>query len=104
MSEVEFIYQGSKINIQCKPEEKMDEIIKRFNAKTGTKIDDLYFIYKGGILNQSLTFNEQIKENDNQKNKISILVDKKFSTSYDDESYKKSKYIICPECKETSLI
>jgi hypothetical protein len=105
MSEVEFFYQGATINIQCKPEEKMGEIIKRFNVKTGTKIEDLYFIYNGGILNQALTFKEQINENEKQKNKISILVDKKLdSTSYDDESYKRSKYIICPKCKESAFI
>jgi len=37
MAEIEFNYEGSKINIQCNPEEKIEEIINKFIAKTRKK-------------------------------------------------------------------
>ena len=77
MSEIEFNYEGTSIIIQCKPEEKLEAIIKRFIIKAGKKKDELIFIYGGGFINENLTFNEQANEMDKTRNKMSILVNKK---------------------------
>ena len=105
MSEVEFKYEGISIIIQCKPEEKFEEIIKRFIIKVGKKKDELIFIYGGGFINGNLAFNEQANEMDKTRNKISILVNNKKEENLEEQSsFKKSNYIICPECKECARI
>jgi len=105
MSEVEFKYEGISIIIQCKPEEKFETIIKRFIIKAGKKKDELIFIYGGEFINENLTFIEQANEMDKARNKISILVNKKNEENLDEkDSFKKSNYIICPECKESARI
>ena len=103
MSTIEFNFEGNLITIQCTPEEKMGEIIKRLITKLGNKKkEELYFLYGGGMLDENLTFNEQANENDKKRNIMSIIVNKKIDD--EDESLKKSEYIICPECKECSRI
>jgi len=104
MSTSEFILDGTKINIQCDLNEKMEEIIKRFISKIGKKEDELYFIYGGSLIDSNLTFKDQANEDDKKRNKISILVTKKQDDNDEEESLKKSKYIICPKCKESSRI
>jgi len=104
MALVEFNFEGRELNIQCTLDEKFKEIIKRFTLKLGEKKEDLYFIYGGGTLKENLTFNEQANENDKERKKISILVNKKIENDLEEESLKKSKYIICPECKECARI
>ena len=104
MAEIEFNYEGSKINIQCNPEEKIEEIINKFIVKTGKKKSELYFLYGGGLLNENLTFNTVISEEDKNRNKMSIIVNNKIDNDENEESLKKSKYIICPKCKESARI
>ena len=105
MSEVEFNYEGITLNIQCNPEEKLDEIIKRFIIKVGKKKEELFFIYGGDVVNANLTFNEQCNEIDKKRNKMSILVNRNNEDNLDEQySLKKSQYIICPECKESARI
>lgn len=105
MSEVEFNYEGTIINIQCTPEEKMEEIIKRFASKVGKKEQDLYFLYGGNIIKGNLTFISQVNESDKKRNKMCILVLNQSQDEKDDEeSLIKSKYIICPTCKENARV
>ena len=104
MAEIEFNYEGSKINIQCNPEEKIEEIINKFIAKIGKNKSELYFLYGGGILNENLTFNTHINEEDKIRNKMSIIVNNNLDNDENEESLKKSKYIICPKCKEIARI
>ena len=103
MSEVEFIFDGSPVNVQCNPDEKMNEILSRFSSKVGKKIEELYFIYGGGIVDEDLTFSNQINKSDKERNKMSILVNTK-SDGDKEESLKKSEYIICPICNESARI
>ena len=106
MSEIQFNYAGNSINIQCNSDEKIEEIINKFIIKVGKKKENLYFIYSGGILNEELTFDTQANENDKKRNTMSVLVNEKVDDEgeNEEESFKKSKYIICPECKENARI
>ena len=105
MSEIEFIYQGAKINIQSKSDEKIKEFIKKYTTKLGKSKEDLYFLYGGGILNENLTFETQANEEDKKINKMTVYVNDKGDNNEDEEiSLIKSKYIICPQCKESSRI
>ena len=98
MAETEFEYEGNKINIQCDPNEQMSDIINKFNAKTGTKKEDLQFVAEGKDVKENETFKSQYK----LKRKVSVLVNK-ISKEIKD-SLKKSNYIICPNCKGSSQI
>ena len=101
--EVEFNYEGTIINIQSKTDEKMEDIIKRFLSKIGKQKGELYFLYNGDKLNENLSLNSQAKDNDIKRNKMIILA-KLDENSEEEESLIKSKYIICPECKENARI
>ena len=105
MSEVQFNYEGGIYTIQCQPKEKMEEIINKFLIKSFLKKEDLYFIYNGKFLQESLTFDEQVNEVDKVRNKMIILVNKKLEKDENKlKSLKKSEYIICPLCKEIAKI
>ena len=103
MATIEFNFEGNTIIIQCSPEEKIKYIINKLIAKLeNKKKEELYFLYGGGIVDENLTFIEQANENDKKRNKMSIIMNKKIDE--EEESLKKSEYIICPECKESSRI
>ena len=89
MSQAEFNYEGTILNIQCNPEEKMEDIINRFIIKIGKKKEELYFLYSGNIIKEDLTYNNQVNENDKKRNKMSILVNNKSNEDeVDEESLK----------------
>ena len=103
MSSVEFIYEGINTLIQCRPEEKMSEIVSRFAEKSNLDLNILYFVSEGSILKQELTFAESTKAN-----LIKVLVNK--LDEYDQEppiinaTKTKSKFIMCPSCNENILL
>ena len=105
-AEAEFVYEGKKIIIQCNPDNKMIDIIKSFELKEGFKKEEFYYMYGGGMVNENLTFNTQANKIDGERKKISILVNKRINEDSNDgkKSLKKSKYIICPKCKEKARI
>ena len=105
MVEIEFNFEGEKINIQSKSDEKLKEIMNRFSIKADRKLESLYFLYGGKILNENLSFNEQASEQDKKRNTMSVIVSTKAdANSEEDESFKRSKYIICPECNNNCRI
>jgi len=93
--QVKFLYKGGIILIQCNKNEKLKEIINKFELKIGN--NSVYYMYKGKIINKELKLEEIINEYDDINN-INILV---ISIDEKNSNYLiKSKYIICPECKE----
>ena len=56
MAEVnlEFIYQGNAIKVQCKRNEFMKDIFKRYLAKIKKDINTLYFICNGNKINEEV--------------------------------------------------
>ena len=105
MATIEFIFEENTIIIQCNPEEKMEEVVKRLIINLGKKKEKFYFLYNGEIINENLTFNEIANENDKKRNKIYIVVNKIMDyIDKQEKLMKKSEYIICPKCKENSRI
>ena len=96
---VNFQYQGNKIIIQCRGDEKMKDIVGRFKTKIGLNSNDLIFLCHGTNLNFESTFNEEIKDEDKKNNEINVVVEKN-DNSLDNNETIKSKNIICPICKE----
>ena len=98
-----FQYQGNRIIIQCRGDEKMKEIAARFKTKMGLNSNDLFFLCHGNDLNLDSTFNEEIKEEDN--NEMTVVVqDNENSVNNNIIETTKSQNIICPICKEICRI
>ena len=108
MNQVEFNYDGSKIDIQCKENDLIKSIVEGFANKAlinENKIKSLIILYGGNLLKeeeQKLTFNQIANEMDKERKKISLVV-YDGATSINDKLVK-SKNIICPKCKEHILI
>ena len=103
MAEAIFNYEGINTTIQCEINEKMKDIINRFLIKLEKKENNLYYLYNGTQINYELTFNEQANDIDKNRKKMNIIVTK----SEDAQNIIKeivSKDVICPECRENSLI
>ena len=104
MSQVEFDYNQEKIIIQCRPDEKMKEVIQKFLTKFDNKLsNEIFFLFGGNKLDEELTFNEIAKNIDKESNQLNILV-KEEKKEEKSSFLKKSKNIICPECKENARI
>ena len=105
MAEVIFNYEGTNTTIQCNLNNKMKDIIDKFLIKIDKRKDnyELYYLYDGTCINKDSTFNELAKELDKTRKKLNILVtnNKEYQIQTNEII---SKDIICPECKENSLI
>jgi len=82
MKNVIFDDNSTKIHIQCNFNDKMIDIFKKYSCKIRMPLDSLFFIYLGNKIDENLTL-EQILDNNNNKesNEIKIIVSKK---EYDD--------------------
>ena len=105
MAEAEFEYNGTKTIIQCKLEDKLSIIVDNFLFKCKKNRDNVYFLYNGQILNENVNFNEISNNEDINRKKMNIIVydrddkDEKLENNKK-SSLIKSKYIICPKCKD----
>ena len=99
MAEAIFSYNGANTNIQCNKEEKIKDIINKFANKTQIDIKSLGFIYGGDKLKEELKFKD-LEPNNNRINIVAFSLNE----NKENKSLVKSKYIICPECKENCKI
>ena len=103
MSTIDFIYNEATTTIQCNDNDKIEDIIQKFCKKINKNKDSLYFIYGGNILEQNLSFEELANKEDKKRKKITILTNDIIppdDSNIEQTILKKSKYIICPKCKE----
>ena len=105
MSNVIFSFQGNETKIQCQREDKFKDISKRFSTKAQININKIYYIYDGNVINEELNFEQISKEEDKERNTINILVGEKDNNSeIKNNIIIISTDIICPICKENTLI
>ena len=102
MAKAEFIGNGTITIIQCNENDTLEEIIKRFCLKTEKNKEEMTFLYGGHIIDNQKTFTEIASLEDKQRKKISILIND--NKTYKKAELKKSKYIICPKCKEQQVL
>jgi len=101
MINLNFIYNEKAINIQCKREEYMKDIFKRYLKKINKDINDVFFIFNGNEINEEL----KLEEINNKNNEIKILVNDINDTIIENkEFFRQSKDIICPKCGEICLL
>ena len=103
MAEAIFNYEGINTTIQCDLNEKMKDIIGRLKIKVQNNENNLYYLYNGTQINYELTFNQQANDIDKNRKKMNIIVTKTEDNKIEVQEIK-SKYVICPECKENILI
>ena len=103
MAEVKiiFIYNGSNETIECKREEYMLDIYKRYAMKIQVDLEKLYFLCNGSMINPEIKLNNIIKKDENI---INMIVNELINDEDNEINLKKSKDIICPICNEICLI
>ena len=89
--------------IQCKLDETMKDIFKRYTSKIQFDINSIFFLYNGGKIEENLTFNKLANNLDKQNRNI-LVYEKGSIISNENYGYIKSKEIICPKCKENCFI
>jgi len=100
MAEIEFIYKSIKITIQCQENEILKEIIQRYSTKIMKNADKLLFLYNGFKIKEEYSFKELANYFDQENKKMTILVNDIESEQIENnDNIKKSKEIICPNCK-----
>ena len=105
MSNVIFSFQGNETKIQCQRTDKFKDISKRFTTKAQININKIYYIYDGNVINEELNFEQISKEEDKERNTINIVVGEKDNSSeIKNNNIIISTDIICPICKENTLI
>ena len=102
--EVEFNYQGNTIIIQGNEEEKLTDIINKFFAKVEKKQEEIFFLYSGKNLNIDSTFADTANFEDKKNKRMIVLAndisDEPKNKNLENANLKRSKNIICPQCKE----
>ena len=66
-----FNYNGQEVKMQCKINENMNEIFKRYANKINTDINNIYFINNGTIIKNN---DKKLEEINNKDNIMNILV------------------------------
>ena len=68
MAEVEFIFNGVKTTIQCKPDDKMKLICQKFKDKAKIDQNNIFYFYDGKVeINEELTFEETLNSEDKKE-------------------------------------
>ena len=101
MNKVVFDCNDIKFTIQCNNDDKMKDIISKYLSKSDKNKKNLAFLYNGRIIDENLTFIRCANSLDRQRNQMVVLV---FCMENVDNNLVKSKYIICPKCKENAFI
>ena len=75
MFKIIFEFESEKVTIQCKKNEKFEEIIKRYlNTIKRDNNNSLLFIYRANIINKNLKVEEVVNEEDKNKGIANVLV------------------------------
>ena len=102
--DVEFIFEGKSrpITYLCKRNDYVDSILRRYGNEIKCNMKELSFEYNGSLIpiNTELTF-AQLNSEDNL---YRFFVTFKEINNTCNNSFIKSQYIICPECKQNCLI
>ena len=102
MLNVIFNYKGIETVIQCKIDETMEEVIKKYKLKI--EINDEYYLYNGNKINKENKLEEIINNEDKINNKMILLVYNINEKEENNKNIIEIKEIICPKCNENVKI
>ena len=101
---INFVYYQQIIKIQCKRNEYMRDIFKRYLIKIQKDINNIFFLYNGDKIKEDLKL-EEINDKDTEieilVNDINIENDK---NDENDKIFKQNTDILCPKCREICLL
>ena len=89
-----FIYQGRIIKIQCKRDEHMKDIFKRYAIKISKDSNDIYFMSNGNKINEE----SRLEDINSKDNEIKILVFYIIDNNNEKETKLKDYKIILNKC------
>jgi len=103
MAEVKiiFTYNGNNETMECKRDEFMLDIYKRYVMKIQVDLKKLYFLCNGSLINPEIKLCDIIKNNEKI---INMIVNELYNEEDNEINLKQSKDIICPICNEICLI
>ncbi len=100
MSEIKIIYQGTPTILQFQPNEKLENIFKRFKIKINAEDKELVYLCDGKIIEDK---NIIISEFTSNKN-FTILANDQNNITTNINNFVKSVNVICPICKGSALL
>ena len=103
MTQIDFHYKGNILSLHCQKEEKMKDIYNSFCKKASINIKLVFFLYDGQILDDKLQLRNIINNEDEKRNKMSILV-YSIDKMEENNSLIKTKQALCPKCLENAKI
>jgi len=95
---VKFIFEGNILTIQCKKNDYMKDIFKKYAVKVNKDIDHIYSLYGGDMINKEAQLSKFLKED---KEVVILVIELNEEIN---EILKISKDIICPCCKEICVL
>ena len=103
MFNVVFNLNGQDTIIYCKRNEEMKNVFNKFASKTNIDVNKVYLLYNGKMVNENLTCDALMNENDKKRNSMNILA---IETNLDieNENIIQTNDIICPKCQEAIFI
>ena len=99
-----FKEEDKEVNIQCKLNERMKDIIKNYKSKAEKKNEKEYYLYNNCKIDEGLKLGEIIKNADKNVNKIIILVCNDNIEANNNTKLMELNNIICPICKEQMIL
>ena len=102
MLKINFDYKTTILSVQCNSNEQMEEVFTRFKTKAQIN-ETLIFLFGGNNINGSISVSKFVGDNYNPNNPPLIVV-QSIDVQNKKDSLFKSKYIICPLCKQSSII
>ena len=100
MINVEFIFNGQSIIIQCNADEILKDIFLKFTIKTKIELNSLYFLYGGKVINQELPLSQLTSSPIKDNIKILAYQNGPDNDNNINKSIVRPKFIMCPKCNE----
>ena len=72
MTSVEFVDNGNKVFIQCNENDKLGDIIQKFNLKAKKNLKEMIFLYSGNIIDENKTYKELVNLEDQKRKKCQL--------------------------------
>ena len=104
MGKVSFLYNGLEYVIECDDNDKFKIIIDKFFNKICETRRNIYLLYNGVIINEELPFYKCLNNTDKIGKFMKVIVYESQDSDSDKPKIIKSKYIICPKCKENAYL
>ena len=98
-----FIYEGQVIDIYAKIDDIIEDLFRKFSRKISKDLNGLIFLYNGDYLDNNKKIKDVISQKEGNNSEMKILAYEKNIQIKENELIK-SKYIICPTCKNNCVI